>query len=96
MWDGLSLDQQQQVCAQSAGQHGDKTLRLIEKKNQLFVGHTSVTHCLRAEGVGWKFRDMFPFRGGMSGWTPPLGVLGWDWGWTLLPLVIGKSGKQTN
>lgn len=32
MWDGLSLDQQQQVCAQSAGQHGDKTLRLIEKK----------------------------------------------------------------
>ena len=32
MSDGLSLDQQQQVCAQSAGQHGDKTLRLIEKK----------------------------------------------------------------
>ena len=42
MWDGLSLDQQQQVCAQSAGQHGDKTLRLIEKKiSRLSVMHQS-------------------------------------------------------
>ena len=40
MSDGLSLDQQQQVCAQSAGQHGDKTLRLIEKK----ISHLSVIH----------------------------------------------------
>lgn len=74
MSDGLSLGQQQQVCAQSAGQHGDKTLRLIEKK----ISHLSVIHQSHIvyEQRGWGKRDMSPLRGGMSEWTPPPGVLG--------------------